>query len=565
MNKKLRGMIDEIFSDMKMTADNLAIRDELMANAAARYEDALAAGKSEEEAFNEVASSLEDVRATLAEMNKKTETEDKKNPAEPDFADAVSKAFDAIGKWAQQADEATGKMFSGFGKAVGKGAVEVGRVAGETFEKISKNIQEATGRRELTEEELLARAKEIRIQAEIRQAADDQEGARQLRRKAYEMEMQAEMLRARKEAKSTAAETEAEPAAAEPEAGAEADKSAEQMPEASTAEDRGAEPAPETESAAGNPHEVDQSALDAEVDRIMEEVDAETKPETEKEGIHLEDAPEDTVVVNRFDAELVNRIEINLEADDIEIVPSDSWVIETEWDGGKDKAVQPSVTLKDGVLKVSRQNPDLFKTFFSLFQKDGGKLTVRMPVRRMVSYNLNATSGDIVLDNVLAEEVRAGNTSGKIRINPAHGCVAGNIQLNSVSGTVEVNAETEKVSLTNVSGNIRFVGNANEISCNTVTGKIQLEGGAKSYSLESVSGNAVIECQNPDTERIKASSVSGSLKIVLPSDIRGFKVNMAGLSRQVSNEFGKNAYGTCELPIRFDSMSGRLLISGWGM
>ena len=80
-----------------------------------------------------------------------------------------------------------------------------------------------------------------------------------------------------------------------------------------------------------------------------------------------------------------------------------------------------------------------------------------------------------------------------------------------------------------------------------------------------MSGNAVIECQNPNTERIKASSVSGSLKIVLPSDIRGFKVNMAGLSRQVSNEFGKNAYGTCELPIRFDSMSGRLLISGWGM
>lgn len=548
-------MIDEIFSDMKMTADNLAIRDELMANAASRYEDALAAGKSEEEAFNEVASSLEDVRATLAEMNKKPETEDKKNPAEPDFADAVSKAFDALGKWAQQADEATGKMFSGFGKAVGKGAVEVGRVAGETFEKISKNIQEATGRRELTEEELLARAKEIRIQAEIRQSADDQEGARQLRRKAYEMEMQAEVLRAKKEAKSTAAETGAEPAAAEPEV----------KTETSAGEDKGAEPVPEMENAAQAPQEVDQSALDAEVDRIMKEVDAETKPEAEKEGIHLEDAPEDTVVVNRFDAELVKRIEINLEADDIEIVPSDSWVIETEWDGGKEKAVQPSVTLKDGVLKVGRQNPDLFKTFFSLFQKDGGKLVVRMPVRRMVSYNLNTTSGDIVLDNVLAEEIRAGNTSGKIRINPAHGCVAGNIQLNSVSGVVEVNAETEKISLTNVSGNICFAGNADEISCNTVTGKIQLEGSAKSYSLESVSGNAVIECQNPNTERIKASSVSGSLKIVLPSDIRGFKVNMAGLSRQVSNEFGKNAYGTCELPIRFDSMSGRLLISGWGM
>ena len=71
MNKKLRGMIDEIFSDMKMTADNLAIRDELMANAASRYEDALAAGKSEEEAFNEVASSLEDVRANQRQRIRK--------------------------------------------------------------------------------------------------------------------------------------------------------------------------------------------------------------------------------------------------------------------------------------------------------------------------------------------------------------------------------------------------------------------------------------------------------------------------------------------------------------
>ena len=42
-------MIDEIFSEMKMTAENLALRDELMANAQARYEDSVAAGKSEEE------------------------------------------------------------------------------------------------------------------------------------------------------------------------------------------------------------------------------------------------------------------------------------------------------------------------------------------------------------------------------------------------------------------------------------------------------------------------------------------------------------------------------------
>ena len=47
MNKRIRIMIDEIFAEMKMTPENLALRDELMANAQARYEDAVAQGRTE--------------------------------------------------------------------------------------------------------------------------------------------------------------------------------------------------------------------------------------------------------------------------------------------------------------------------------------------------------------------------------------------------------------------------------------------------------------------------------------------------------------------------------------
>ena len=70
MNKRIRSMIDEIFSEMKMTAENLALRDELMANAQARYEDAVAQGADEETAFREVADSLEDVYGLLEEMKR---------------------------------------------------------------------------------------------------------------------------------------------------------------------------------------------------------------------------------------------------------------------------------------------------------------------------------------------------------------------------------------------------------------------------------------------------------------------------------------------------------------
>ena len=70
MNRHIRMMIDEIFCEMKMTAENLALRDELLSNAQARIDDAVAHGKPEAEAFAEVAESLGDVQALLEEMNR---------------------------------------------------------------------------------------------------------------------------------------------------------------------------------------------------------------------------------------------------------------------------------------------------------------------------------------------------------------------------------------------------------------------------------------------------------------------------------------------------------------
>ena len=126
MNKQIRRMIDEIFADMKMTADNLALRDEMMANAQARFEDSVRAGKTEEEAFAEVAASLGDVQSLLHDMNaekpgedkedKEEKTEEKAAKAEadeapdfevrtektPDIGDVLGKAFGALGDVGKQ-------------------------------------------------------------------------------------------------------------------------------------------------------------------------------------------------------------------------------------------------------------------------------------------------------------------------------------------------------------------------------------------------------------------------------------------------------------------------------
>ena len=98
MYKKIHMLIDELFSEMKMTAENLALRDELMANAQARYDDALMQGKSEEAAFAEVAESLGDVHALLEEMREAADcqqedaTPEQEAKAEPQAQDEEAPA-----------------------------------------------------------------------------------------------------------------------------------------------------------------------------------------------------------------------------------------------------------------------------------------------------------------------------------------------------------------------------------------------------------------------------------------------------------------------------------------
>ena len=104
MNKRIRSLIDDLFADMKMTAENLALRDELMANAQARYEDAVAQGRSEEEAFADVAASLGDVRSLLEDTDAGAPHTD--GNGEPETVPETVQEADA----AEAGDEAAGEQ-----------------------------------------------------------------------------------------------------------------------------------------------------------------------------------------------------------------------------------------------------------------------------------------------------------------------------------------------------------------------------------------------------------------------------------------------------------------------
>ena len=588
MNKQIRRMIDEIFADMKMTADNLALRDELMANAQARFEDSVRAGKTEEEAFAEVAASLGDVQSLLHDMNdeKPEEKTGEKPEAEaeapnagkaenekadepefevktektPDIGEALGKAFGALGdvgrqivpqaqKLVKQVDDLTGGVIGGLGKAVGKGLSDAQKAAGKAIDKLSGDKGEIVI--DFGEEKpkapaaLRERAKTIRTEAELKQAAGDQEGARELRAKAYALETEADEvekkladLAEKEKAEQTDTTSDDEFDALQREMDA--------MQEALNAD------AAEVEADAGCPNEP------IDLDDVVR--DAEDAARQAESAESFKGAP-GVVVISRYPAAGLREVNVNLDSDDITVKSADGTDVVIEWEAGREGVEQPTVTLEEHTLTVRRANPDVFKTFFSVFQKEGGKVTVRVPRGYAADYVLGTTSGDIRLYAIDVDKVKVNTTSGDVRVEPDAGIRAKEIDVTTISGGAAVSACAGDVVVSTVSGRQFISCDANRVDLNVVSGKVHAEGASEEWEISSVSGDVEVLCTVSPTRKVQVNSMSANVHVALPGDIRGFVADISGMSGKIVNEFGPNRYGTCALPIHMDTMSGKLMIT----
>lgn len=596
MDKKIRRLIDDIFSDMKMTADNLALRDELMANAQARYEDSVRQGKTEEEAFAEVAASLGDVQSLLKDMNAQGGEEEKVNPTEeipeekkteeteepeeearvnaeqrektqdaPDLGEALGKAFGVLGdmgkqivpqaqKLVKQVDGMTGGVIGGLGKVVGKGLSDAQKAAGKAIDKLSGDKGEIVidfgGKKEEPKAPaaLRERAKDIRAEAEIKQAAGDQEGARQLRAKAYAMETEADEME-KKLADIAAQEAEKKPE--EPEKESEFDELKREMDEMNKEMEAMHEELERDDDGGDTYIDLDTVVRDAE----------EAARDAEKTTASPMNGQPGMVIVNRFPAAGLREINIKLDADDVTVKDSDEPDVVVKWEAENEDSTQPNMVYENHKLTIDRNNPDVFKTFFSVFKKEGGKVTVRVPRGYAADYEISTTSGDIKLYAIDVDMVKVNTTSGSVRVEPDPGIRAKEISVTSISGDATVSACAGDVSVTTVSGKQFVSCDANKANISVVSGKVHIEGACEEWEVNSVSSNVELICTVAPTRKIQLSTVSGNARVTLPSDIRGFVADMSSMSGRIVNEFGPNRYGTCALPIHMDTMSGKLMLT----
>lgn len=582
MNKRIRSMVDEIFSEMKMTAENLALRDELMANAQARYEDSVAQGKSEEEAFVEVAASLEDVCGLLEEMKRmdeqqsgdapqeetvpelKTGTEPEEDAGETagedagkdagehaaeapqtDLGDALNKAFTALGDFGQaimpearklygQMDDATGGVLGKLGRAAKKGMRDAQKAAEEAMDKFAGEDGELVFD--------FGANKEAVPQETEQEKEEPQEAA------APENDLEDAMEDARREAERAARE-----------AAGVAD--AEDTPEAETDGAPAAEPFGD-----GEPDEEAFSKAVDEMTREAEEVihQAAKAARDAVEGAAeyvVRDAGEPVSGRQTFPAAGLHRIDIQLDADDVEIVPADGTQVETLWEAQSADS-EPVVTMSGHTLTIRRKNPDVFKTFFSVFQKAGGRITVRVPRGYAAGYAITTTSGDVRIGELDLDDVKVTTTSGSVRVEPDAKTRAGDIAVTTVSGHATVSACADTIAVTTVSGGQFISCDAHKVDVNVVSGRVHVEGACDEWEVSAVSSDVELLCTVAPTKKVQISSVHGDVRLALPGDIRGFVAESSGaLGCEIVNEFGPNRYGTCGLPIRMETMRGKLIIT----
>ena len=619
MNKRIRSMIDEIFSGLKMTAENLALRDELLSNAQARYEDAMAQGKSEEEAFCEIAASLEDVYDLLEQMsgaeaqpaqeahreqahNTMNEEQPETGPEaqresapQTDLGDAINKAFSALGDFSQaimpeakklygQMDEATGGVLGKLGRVARKGMRDAQKAAGEAIDRLSKESGELVfdfganreAKPETKEEEFVSdfgtvtqpeREKELQMDGELvfdmdAIRAEKEEPAKEetVGERAAAMEAEAADLCAQAAIKEVSGD---EAGAAELRMRAEALRMEASLL-AQNETERNAEP-----DYVQPDGEIDEDAFAKAVDNLARDAQEVINQAAKKAqdafaataDYVVHDAKEPISGMQSIPAAGLRKIDVQLDADDVEVVLADGAQVETLWEA-QNVDGEPVIAYSDHTLTIRRKNPDVFKTFFSVFKKEGGRITVRVPRGYAADYAISTTSGDVHISGVDVDDVKISTTSGSVRVEPDPTARAEDISVTTVSGHATVSACADTVAVTTVSGGQFVSCDAHKVDVNVVSGKVHVEGACDEWEVSSVSGDVELLCTVAPTKKVQISSVHGDVRLALPGEIRGFVAEATGaLGCEIINEFGANRYGTCGLPIRMETMHGKLLIT----
>jgi DUF4097 and DUF4098 domain-containing protein YvlB len=127
----------------------------------------------------------------------------------------------------------------------------------------------------------------------------------------------------------------------------------------------------------------------------------------------------------------------------------------------------------------------------------------------------------------VSASIEAESVSADISVRDSRGA---SVVLHSVSGDLEIDAETERLEAESVSGDVSFSGHTLRASVETVSGEIDLQGLEREIRISTVSGD--VELAGARVDRGRFETVSGDLDIEL--DVTdGGRLNVQSMSGDV--------------------------------
>jgi DUF4097 and DUF4098 domain-containing protein YvlB len=185
-------------------------------------------------------------------------------------------------------------------------------------------------------------------------------------------------------------------------------------------------------------------------------------------------------------------------------------------------------------------------------------LEVRVPAGcrlEIESFNASITVTDVT-GTVTAESVQGTiSIAGKPK----------EVVASSVNGAVEVTGAAARVNAESVNGHVTVKGATGEVDASTVNGTLSVSGGTfERARLETVSGSIEFDGDLADGATLDASTVSGSVDLLLPAQVSA-AFSVTTFSGDIVNELGpaprKVSRYTSQKELTFSAGSGNATVS----
>ncbi len=188
--------------------------------------------------------------------------------------------------------------------------------------------------------------------------------------------------------------------------------------------------------------------------------------------------------------------------------------------------------LKIDVKLVNKRHNTHGDAFLNIFVPEKARLEI------------NTVSADIEVKQINNERMEVESVSGYILINAE----SEDLSVSTVSGDITAEVKAESAGFYSVSGSLEIEGNCRRLTGETVSGNIEIDNNkSDDIVIKSTSGSLTFKGDIAKKGRLKAKSLSGSVKLYLPENISAeFELSTfsGSLKNRLTDDYPeKSSYG----------------------